>query len=279
MGAPMAGRLCDAGYTVGVWNRTVEKAKPLKERGATVCAVAADSTRDADIVILMVLSGAACDELLFGADGTHNALHLREGSLVIAMSSIDVDTARTHASRLAEFGVRYIDAPVSGGERGAVEGTLSIMAGGAQEDIEMAHPLLETMGSLTHVGPVGCGQVAKLANQLIVGATIGAVAEAFILAAASGANATAVQTALIGGFADSTILRQHGQRMVDEDFTPGAHATTQLKDLNNAATLADQVGLRLPYLQLTKRLYEEMCDTEMRALDHSALYLKLRGGQ
>ncbi|MCA8896661.1 MAG: NAD(P)-dependent oxidoreductase, partial [Amphiplicatus sp.] len=204
------------------------------------------------------------------------AQQLEPGSLVIVMSSIPVETARAQSEKLAAIGVSYIDAPVSGGERGAIAGTLTIMAGGEIEDIERARPLFEAMGRVTRVGPAGTGQLAKLANQTIVGITIGAVAEALLLAEAGGADISAVREALTGGFADSTILRQHGQRMAEDRFEPGAHAHVQLKDLSTAATLAEKFGLDSPLTNLTKELYTEMCEGKARDLDHSALYLHLK---
>jgi 2-hydroxy-3-oxopropionate reductase len=192
------------------------------------------------------------------------------------MSSIPVDTARREAERLAPLGISYVDAPVSGGERGAIAASLSIMAGGNDADIERLRSVFKALGRLTHVGPVGSGQLAKLANQLIVGVTIGAVAEALLLAEAGGANPAAVREALLGGFADSTILKQHGERMLQRNFAPGARAEVQLKDLRTGLAQAGACGCDLPFLSLAERLYQHMCQGERSGLDHSALYLEIR---
>jgi 2-hydroxy-3-oxopropionate reductase len=172
--------------------------------------------------------------------------------------------------------VSYVDAPVSGGEKGAIEASLTIMAGGDSQIVDKANEILSTMGRVTRVGPVGCGQLAKLANQTIVGITIDAVAEALLLAEAGGANPGAVREALMGGFADSTILRQHGERMIAGNFEPGAKSEVQLKDLRTSRELAESLGLDLPVLRLTESLYQAMCDEGRSELDHSGLFVHLR---
>ena len=218
----------------------------------------------------MLSTGAVVDEVLFSV-----ADALEAGSLVIVMSSIPVASARSQAERLKARGIRYVDAPVSGGETGARAASLTIMAGGEVADVEVARQTLSSLGRLTHVGPVGSGQLAKLANQVIVGVTIGAVAEALLLAGSGGADIALVCQALQGGFADSTILRLHGTRMAKGSFEPGGHASTQLKDLATARQLAGQQGLHLPLLALAERLYQSMCERGLGDLDHSALYLEL----
>jgi len=223
----------------------------------------------ADFVIIMLSSGPVVDAVLFEEheSGRNVASYLKAGACVIVMSSIPVETSREQATRLAATDVRYIDAPVSGGEKGAKDATLTIMAGGLDEDIQNAREVLATMGRVTHVGPTGSGQLAKLANQTIVGITIDAVSEALLLAEAGGADLTAVHKALTCGFADSTILRQHGE--------PGAKAKIQLKDLRTSRELAESLGLDLPVLKLTESLYRDMCANGRSELDHSALYLEL----
>ena len=272
----MARNLCQAGHSVHVWNRTREKAGRLEKYGAHVCMSPAQAVKQSEVVILMVSTAAVCDSLLFGTGTGVNPLSLGQDHLVIVMSSIPVSSARLQSERLNQWKTRYIDAPVSGGEHGAAEGKLTIMAGGVKEDIQYARPVFEAMGTLTHVGPTGCGQIAKTANQLIVGITIGAVSEALILAEKSGADASVVRTALFGGFADSSILRQHGLRMVNRDFDPGGHAKTQLKDLVAANDLAVECGIQLPLLSVITKLYEYMCENSFSELDHSALYLSLK---
>jgi len=273
MGLPMCRHLLRAGFPVNVWNRTGPKAAPLEADGAALTETAADAVDKADFVIVMLSSGPVVTEVLFGAAAAAN--QLSAGSTIIVMSSIPVETSREHAERLTAQGVQYIDAPVSGGEKGAIEAGLTIMAGGDETTIAHAMDVLTTMGRVTRVGPVGCGQLAKLANQTIVGITIDAVAEALLIAQAGGANPEAVREALLGGFADSTILRQHGERMINGNFEPGARAEVQLKDLTTSRELADSLDLDLPVLRLTQELYEEMCNQGRAGLDHSGLFLHL----
>lgn len=274
MGRPMCGHLLAAGFPVRAWNRTRAKAETLREQGAVLPATVAEAVTDADIVIAMLSTGSVTSDLLFGA-GTA-AASLKAGSTVVVMSSIPVDTSREHARKLLAKGVHYVDAPVSGGEKGAVEASLTIMAGGDEQVVAAVGDVLACMGRVTRVGPVGCGQLAKLANQTIVGITIGAVAEALLLVEAGGGDAAAVRDALLGGFADSTILRQHGARMISGDFEPGAKSETQLKDLRTARDLADSLGIELPALELVESLYRQMCNEGLGTLDHSGLILHLR---
>ena len=277
MGLPMARRLADAGFEVRAWNRSATRAAELLPHPrVTVARDPAAAVADASTVLVMLSTGDVVDAVLWpdvAAGGAASAL--RRGSLVVVSSSIPVESARRQAERLAVDGVRYVDAPVSGGERGAIAGTLTIMAGGDHADVASARPILECLGQVTHVGPVGTGQLAKLANQLIVGVTIGAVAEALLLAEAGGADPAAVVRALQGGFADSTVLRQHGQRMLGRSFAPGAHVTTQVKDLVTASGYAAGRGLQLPLLGLAKSLYQSAASNGLANHDHSALYLEI----
>jgi 2-hydroxy-3-oxopropionate reductase len=231
-----------------------------------------DAARGAQIAILMLTDGPACDELLF-ARGVAEALS--EGASVVVMSSIPVPTARAQAARLAAGGIAYVDAPVSGGEKGAIEASLSIMAGGSATDIARVRPVLEVLGRLSHVGPVGTGQLAKLANQLIVGVSIGAVAEALLLVEAGGGDPQAVHAALMGGFADSTVWRQHGARMLEHRFEPGARAAVQAKDMRTILAEARDCGLDLPFAALAETLFAAMADGPRAGFDHSALYLEI----
>lgn len=275
MGLPMCGHLLNAGHSVAAWNRTPEKAAPLARQGADIAETAASAVAGADFIVVMLSTGPVIDDVLFG-DG-NAAGSLRGGSTVIIMSSIPVETSRQQAERLAACGVQYIDAPVSGGEKGAIEATLTIMAGGDTETIAGADGVLSAMGRVTRVGPIGCGQLAKLANQTIVGITIDAVAEALLLVEAGGGDPAAVREALIGGFADSTILRQHGERMISGNFEPGAKAEVQLKDLRTSRELAESLEIELPVLREVELLYEQMCAAGLDELDHSGLYQFLRG--
>ena len=272
MGLPMCRNLLQAGYAVTVWNRTQSKAAPLEADGADLVETARQAVDGADVVIIMLSSGPVVSEVLF--DGV--ADNIAAGSVVIAMSSIPVETSREHAVHLKGQGVHYIDAPVSGGEKGAIEATLTIMAGGDAAIIAKNAALFSVLGRVTRVGPTGCGQLAKLANQTIVGITIDAVSEALLLAEAGGADLHALLEALSGGFADSTILRQHGERMVQGNFVPGAKAEVQLKDLKTSRQLAESLGLNLPVLSLTESLYREMCEAGHNDLDHSGLFVYLR---
>lgn len=270
MGAPMARHISAAGYNVTAWNRTPQKSEALKAFSITPLHSLASLEQARRVVILMVSTGNVCDDLLFGASPV--AAKLAPGSVVIVMSSVPVETARSQAVRLSALGIGYIDAPVSGGERGAQAAALSIMAGGTDEAIQSVRPVLSTMGRVHHVGPAGCGQLAKLANQTIVGISIGAVAEALLIAKAGGADLDSVREALMGGFANSEVLRQHGERMIKGDFAPGAYAHIQLKDVTTAQALASSLGVSTPLLGQTCRLYSDLCETPLRNLDHSVLY-------
>jgi 2-hydroxy-3-oxopropionate reductase len=220
----------------------------------------------------MLSDGPTCDRVLIEGGAV---AAMPQGSLLIIMSSIPVQTARGQATACAGHGVRYIDAPVSGGEPGADEGTLAIMAGGAAEDVAEASGIFAALGRVTHVGPAGSGELAKLANQAIVGNTIATVAEALLLAARGGADPAAVREALMGGFADSTILRVHGQRMIEKNWVPGGPAKYQLKDLSTATALGRDLGLELPVTELVEALFRDLVDHDDGERDHSALYLEL----
>ncbi|SAL56346.1 2-hydroxy-3-oxopropionate reductase [Caballeronia turbans] len=274
MGLPMARRVAGAGYRVAAWNRTRDKAAPLVSAGIEVVGHASETARDADVVICMQSSGAACDDLLLGDDGI--VARMRAGSVLIVMSSIPVDTAQRHAQAAAARDVGYLDAPVSGGEKGAQDGTLAIMAGGEAEVFERVRAVLQTMGRPTRIGPAGTGQLAKLVNQMMVASTIATVAEAMLLAERGGADPAQVRAALLGGFADSTILRQHAARMIAQDFKPGGPAKYQIKDTKTALGFAHSVGLELPVLGLVDGLFTDMVEHGDGELDHSALIRELR---
>ena len=243
MGAPMARNLCQAGFSTTVWNRTAAKATALGAFGAVIAGHAAEAVAEADIVISMLSDGPT--GALVQADTALRAA-LRPGTIWVEMGSIKPEEARAAAEDLRQLGVSYVDAPVSGGTKGAEEASLAIMAGGAPENFDRVTAALSAMGRPVHVGPVGAGQLAKLANQAIVGIAIAAVAEAMLMLQKGGADPAAVRTALKGGFADSTILQLHGARMTNMDFTPGGLCALQLKDLNNALTEAESFGLRRP---------------------------------
>lgn len=272
MGLPMASNLLKAGYPVQVWNRTVEKTAPLQQLGATVCETIEQVVSDVDIVITMLETGPVVDRLLYQSQVFQQA---DAGTLFIDMSSIAPQLARQQAGLLKQAGYRYLDAPVSGGTVGAEQASLSIMAGGEATDFDHAKAVFDVLGSPHHVGPCGTGQLAKLANQAIVGITIGAVSEALLLAEAGGADPAAVKAALSGGFAASRILELHGQRMIERNFEPGARARVQLKDMRTIVAEAQQQGLTLPLSEQTLNDYQAMVDTGLEELDHSGLFQHL----
>lgn len=269
MGAPMARRLLAAGFQVRVWNRTPDKAQALHDAGASVAASAREAVRGAAIVISMLDNGAVVASVLDAA-----MPGLEPGALWIDMSSTAHQEALALDSRLSAAGYRFMDAPVSGGVAGAQAGTLAIMAGGSVQDFGQAEPVLAAMGRPTLVGPAGSGQVAKLCNQLIVGATLTVVAEALLLAQAAGADPAAVRSAMRGGFAESRILEVHGQRMLDRNFVPGGQVKSQLKDLRNVLAAAAEAGLVLPLASLVTQTYESIGEQHATA-DQSAALLAL----
>jgi 3-hydroxyisobutyrate dehydrogenase-like beta-hydroxyacid dehydrogenase len=272
MGSRQAKRLLDAGYPLTVWNRSREKAEALTVFGARVVDTASEAVSSADIVILMLENGRIATDVLF-SQGVAEAL--RPGTVLVDMSSIKPAEAQKHASHLKERGVHHIDAPVSGGTLGAEQGTLAIMAGGEADVFARVEPILEVMGRPVHVGPHGAGQLAKLANQIIVGVTIGAVAEALMLAQRGGADPAKVREALRGGFAESRILEVHGQRMVERDFIMKGRSVTHLKDLDNALDAAERIDLHiLPYTALTADLLRGLIENA-GDLDHSGLLVEL----
>ena len=219
----------------------------------------------------MATDTPAVERIVGAGDGIADGI--APDGLVIDMGTTAVEATRALAKTIEGRGAHYVDAPVSGGEIGAKAGTLTIMAGGSEAAVARAMPYFQVMGaSTTRVGEVGAGQIAKAANQVIVGLTIGAVAEALALAKRAGADPAKVREALQGGFAASRILEVHGQRMIDGAFTPGGKATTQRKDLQQALDLASSIGLELPATALTRDLYDRLIAAGCGDLDHSGLY-------
>lgn len=272
MGLPMARRLCEAGYTLQAWNRTPGKADSLAALGATPHTQTSAAVAAADIVISMLESGPVVEDVLF-TQGV--AAAMKPGALFLDMASIQPREARDHAARLGALGIAHVDAPVSGGPGGAQSGTLAIMAGGKAEDFARALPVLAHLGHAVHVGPHGSGQLTKLANQMIVGITIGAVAEALLFTARGGADMAKVKEAITGGFADSRILQVHGQRMVERDFSARARLSIQLKDLRNVLATAQEIGFEAPVTALFEQLYAEGMEHGLSDLDHSGLFVEL----
>lgn len=275
MGAPMAERLIEAGFPVVLWNRTATKAAAIP--GADTAPSPAAAAAEADVLITMLETGPVVEAVLFGDPTSEGgaAAALKRGTLVIDMSSSPPPMARDHAQRFAARGIGYLDAPVSGGVVGARAGSLAIMAGGAAADFARAQPLFAPLGRATLVGPPGSGQLAKCCNQAIVAITIGAVAEALLLAAASGADPAAVRDALTGGFADSRILAIHGKRMIERDFLPGGRARVQLKDQNTILAAAAEAKLQLPLTECVTSLYRDLVAHGGSEFDQNALLLEL----
>ena len=270
MGKPMARNLKRAGAQVSVYNRSRQKVDEMTKEGFTPLTSPAEAAKSS-VVICMVSDTVAVEEILFGENGIINAAPT--DSLVIDMGTTEVGATRKFATRLIEAGFHFVDAPVSGGEIGAIEGALSIMVGASESDMQRVKPILDVLGKqVVHVGNVGSGQIAKAANQIIVGLTIGAVAEAFALARDGGADLDKVWQALSGGFADSRILQVHGRRMIEQNFVPGGTAHTQHKDLSQALTFANSNATNLPSTELCRNLYEKLIRQGDGQMDHSALF-------
>ena len=251
MGGHMARRLAEAGFRVAAWNRSRAKAETLLASGATLADTPEAALEGAAAAVVMLSTGAVIDEVLFSGP-TLDAL--KPGAMLVVMSSIPVATCRAQAEAAAARNIRYVDAPVSGGEVGAREGTLA------------------PMGRATRIGPVGTGQLAKLANQIIVGAAMAGVAEAFAFAARGGADLANLRTALMGGFGDSKVLNLHGARMAARDFVPGSPAQYQLKDLKTAQALAGEMGLSLTLLDTLAGLFTDMMAHGGTDRDVSAIF-------
>jgi len=277
MGKPMCRNLMKEGAALTVGNRSVKPREDLVSEGAFAAESARAVAEQSDIIILMVADTHAVEAVLMGPDGVLQGM--RKGALVIDMGTTAVMATRSFAQHVAEAGGQYVDAPVSGGTLGAENGNLTIMAGGDDAAFDRALPVLQAMGDrITHVGPLGTGQVAKAANQVIVGLNIGAVAEALLLARQAGADPARVREALSGGFADSRILEVHGLRMIEETFEPGGKAVIQRKDLDQALSLAGELGFDMPATALCRDLFDRLIERGDGELDHSALIKALEPG-
>ena len=272
MGLPMAKNILKGGYNLKVFNRSQKKAEFLKEFGAEITTSIKDVVKESDVVITMLTDDTAIDDVMNSSDFLDN---LKSGATVIDMSSVKPTTAIKHGNYLKSKNINYLDAPVSGGTIGAEEASLAIMVGGEQNGFNEAIDVLKTMGNPTLVGPVGSGQVSKLANQIIVGLTIGAVAEAVILCEKAGANPNKMIKALSGGWADSKILQTHGKRMIDKDFTPKGRTVVHLKDMNNILECAKSYNTHLPISNLVKEMYKSLVENGHGETDHSSLYKEI----
>ncbi|MEE4189470.1 MAG: NAD(P)-dependent oxidoreductase [Roseobacter sp.] len=274
MGVPMSMNLLKAGHNLTVWNRTIARAEALGAAGARVATHPVDAVSGAEFIITMLSDGYASGALV---DDPAVQAALAPNATWIDMSSTKPEHARAQSATLSALGFAHLDAPVSGGTKGAETGSLAIMVGGSAEAFANAKDVFEAMGHPVHVGPSGTGQLSKLANQTIVAVTISAVAEAMLLVEQGGADPAAVRAALKGGFADSTILQQHGARMTTGDFEPGGLTKFQIKDLNNTLEEAAGLGLTLPATETVRDRFQHFSDALGGAeKDHSGLYLELK---
>ena len=269
MGFPMAKNLLKSGYNLKAYNRSQDKADRLKEFGAEISVSIKEVVTNSDVIITMLTDDSAVEKVMGSDDFISN---IKEGATVIDMSSVNPVITKKYAEILKQKNINYLDAPVSGGTIGAEEASLAIMVGGDEETFKNCYELLKKMGNPTLVGPVSSGQISKLANQIIVGVTIGAVAEAVTLCEKSGTNPNKMIEALSGGWADSKILQTHGKRMIDKDFTPKGKTTTQLKDMTNIINAGKAVETHLPISSLVKEMYKDLVADGHGNTDHSSLY-------
>ena len=272
MGFPMAKNLLDKSLDLNVFSRTIEKAKPLEKFGAKISNSLSEAVKDVDIVITMLTDDDAVEKVLSDQGFQEN---LKKGSTVVDMSSIKPKIAIKYGNLLKDKGVNFLDAPVSGGTIGAEQATLAIMVGGDQKVFDQIKDVLKVMGNPTLVGPIGSGQVSKLANQIIVGVTIGAVAEAITLCEKAGVDGNKFIQALAGGFADGKILQNHGKRMINKDFSPKGKVSTHLKDMNNILECAGDFNTQLPISDLIKDMFKSLVENGNDNDDHSALYKEI----
>ena len=272
MGYPMASNLLKKKLNLKVFSRTLDKAKPLEKLGAHISNSLGEVVKDTDIIITMLTDDEAVEKVLGDKEFLNN---LKPSSTVIDMSSIKPKIAIQYGKILQEKEIYFLDAPVSGGTIGAEDGSLAIMVGGDQKVFDYAFDILKIMGNPTLVGPIGSGQVSKLANQIIVGVTIGAVAEAIMLCEKAGVDANKFIKALSGGFADGKILQNHGKRMIDKDFSPKGKVSTHLKDMNNILECASNFDTKLPISSLIKEMFNSLVERGNDNDDHSALYKEI----
>lgn len=274
MGKPMAGHLLNAGHRVYVYDLNPAPVQQLSAKGAVACRSGKEVAEKSDIIILMVPDTPDVELALFGPEGV--AEGLKKGSVVVDMSSISPIATKEFARKLEKLGVEMLDAPVSGGQVGAENATLSIMVGGKAEIFEKIKPFFEILGkNIVHIGDHGDGQTCKVANQIVVALTIEAVSEALVFASKAGADPRKVRQALLGGFAQSRILDLHGERMIKRSFTPGFRIQLHRKDLNLALQAARQLGLSLPNTAMAQELFNAVVAQEGDQLDHSAMVLAL----
>ncbi len=272
MGQPMALNLRKAGFDVAVFARKADRAAPVIAAGGKAYASPRQVAENADIIFTCVSDTPDVEEVIFGKDGL--AAGAKPGSVIVDMSTISPDSTKQFAARLQnEKGVHMLDAPVSGGEAGAIAGTLSIMCGGAPDIFARVKPYFEKMGkNIVHVGDTGAGQVAKACNQIVVAVTIEAVSEALLLAEKSGVDGAKVREALMGGFAGSKIMEVHGARMLSNDYKPGFKAALHRKDMGIVMQTAAKLKIDLPAATLTTLHLDEVIKTGDGELDSSAIF-------
>ena len=273
MGRPMALNLLKGGHELTVWARRAESMRPLADAGAKTAASPAEVARGVDVVVSMVADAADVCEVMLGEQGVINGAHA--GLIAIDMSTILPATAREVGAELKALGVEFLDAPVSGGEAGAIAGTLSIMVGGSSDAYAKAMPVLECMGkNILLIGNSGAGQVAKAANQIVTGVSVLSIAEALNFARKNDVDPAKVREALLGGSAYSRILENHGQRMLDRNFKPGFKSWMHQKDMNIVMQSAYALGLSLPASAVAAQMFNAMVGSGMGEEDSVAM-LKL----
>ena len=272
MGFPMAKNLLKKNLDLKIFSRTLDKSKPLEEFGGKIINSLSEAIIDSDIILTMLTDDDAVEKVLGNSDFLKN---LKPSSTVIDMSSIKPKIAIKYGKLLKENNINFLDAPVSGGTIGAEQGSLAIMVGGDQKIFDNAIDVLKIMGNPTLVGPIGSGQISKLANQIIVGVTIGAVAEAITLCEKAGIDGNKFIKALSGGFADGKILQNHGKRMIKKDFSPKGKVSTHLKDMNNILECANDFNTQLPISNLIQSMFKSLVDNGNSDDDHSALYKEI----
>ena len=272
MGFPMAKNLLKKKLELKIFSRTLEKAKPLEKFGGNITNSLGEAVKETDIIFTMLTDDDAVEKVLGNSQFLDN---LKPSSTVIDMSSIKPKIAIKYGNLLKQKNINFLDAPVSGGTIGAEEGSLAIMVGGEQKVFDNAFEVLKIMGNPTLVGPIGSGQVSKLANQIIVGVTIGAVAEAVTLCEKAGVDANKFIKALSGGFADGKILQNHGKRMIDKDFSPKGKVSTHLKDMNNILECANDFDTQLPISKIIQSMFKSLVESGNSNDDHSALYKEI----
>ncbi|MEJ2346370.1 MAG: 2-hydroxy-3-oxopropionate reductase [Gammaproteobacteria bacterium] len=272
MGRPMAINLLKAGYDVWIYARREESMAPVADAGGEKCSSPRQVAEQADVAFTMVSDTGDVEDVILGGQGIiHGA---RKDAVVVDMSTISPSATRSMAAALAAHGVHMLDAPVSGGDKGAIDGTLSIMVGGKPEIFERVRPLFEVMGkNIVHTGDNGAGQVTKACNQVVIAQTIAAVGEAMILAKASGVDPARVRDALLGGFAGSRVLEVHGQRMIDGNYDPGFKAVLHKKDMRIVLEAANELGIALPGAASATQLVNALVGTGKGELDSAAISL------